>query len=354
MKKIVIIGGGLTGLTLAHSLHKANHEVVLLESSHQLGGRFRGEPATLNFILPSEAALSTLHWLKAISPTTVAWSEADLQPLVFESHAWRPFLGFGDFAAATVDELSCYSQSEQWLLTPGFDQLTRALIEQLPFEARLRSEVTGFIMKDGRVSAAVANAAENVSGDCFVFCPSAEHLNKLLPADVLKPASRSRLAKQAAWTAVTFGLKHTQPLDTSSALRFVLGSGKEFEPVIGRAWPEHSVWLNLVAGDRDDDLEHIGDCVRFIKRTLRRVWPELLEGHPDENIRVRPHTYGRLDLKLKDYAFPELPNLLLADARLSGLRGELAAAAMGQEIAALFVAQPQTLVLSDSQLTEFT
>ena len=108
----------------------------------------------------------------------------------------------------------------------------------------------------------------------------------------------------------------------------------------------------MVDSDREEDLEHIGDCVRFIKRTLKRVWPDLVEAARSEKIRIRPQAYGHLDLKLKSGAFPELPNLLLADSRLSSLKGELAAAAMGQELASLFVAQSQNPVLSDSELTE--
>src|SRR5258708_4803282 len=108
MSKVVIIGAGLTGLCLAHQLHKTNHEVVLLEASEKLGGRFRHDTGDLNYVVPSEEALETLEWLKSISPTPIHWNEVDLQPTFFESHQWQPFLGFGDFPAESIDELSMY------------------------------------------------------------------------------------------------------------------------------------------------------------------------------------------------------------------------------------------------------
>lgn len=40
-KQIVIIGGGLSGLTLAHLLEKKNYEITLLEASSRLGGRIQ-------------------------------------------------------------------------------------------------------------------------------------------------------------------------------------------------------------------------------------------------------------------------------------------------------------------------
>jgi glycine/D-amino acid oxidase-like deaminating enzyme len=353
--KVVIVGGGLTGLCLTHQLHKFGHEVVLLEASEKLGGRFRHDNADLNFMLPSDESLRALEWLKLISPTPISWEEFDLQPTFFESHQWQPFLGFGDFPSSVVDELSIFTQSRQWQLNPGFEQVTRALIDHLPVEARLLSEVTGFECKDGKVEAVVINASEKIAADQFIFCPNPHLLSSFLPQDSLKPANRSKLAKQPAWTAVTMMLQHAD-LQATGEIRFVLGSGKEFEPVLGRVVGTRSVWLNLVSSDQEEDVEHIGNCVRFIKRTLKRVWPELVDSAQSEKIQVRPQAHGHLDLKLKNGAFPELSNLLLADNRISSVKADLASVAVAREIASVFsvdtVAEAPTPVLSEQNLTD--
>ncbi|MEM8527872.1 MAG: NAD(P)/FAD-dependent oxidoreductase [Bacteroidota bacterium] len=41
MKDIIIIGGGMAGLTAAHYLHKANKEFLLLEATNRVGGRVK-------------------------------------------------------------------------------------------------------------------------------------------------------------------------------------------------------------------------------------------------------------------------------------------------------------------------
>lgn len=346
--KTIIIGANLTGLSLARLLKNDDRDIELLEATQLLGGRFRGDGADLGYIAPSDSALRTLEWLRRETP--LQWNEIDEQPLVFESNSWRPFLGFGDFPSSVVNELTFFNPSKQWLLEPGLEQVTRALCEQMPVEPKFRHEVTGFECTDGRVTAAIVNGQTKIAGDNFIFCPAPHLLGKLLPADALKPATRSRLAKQqVGWSAVTLSLRHRQPLQESPAMRFVLGTGKEFEPVIGRIWPTHSVWLNLVSSEREEDLEHLGDCVRFMRRTLKRVAPDLMNQVGDEKIRVRPQAFGPLDLKLKNYAFPELPNLLLADPRLGSVNGDLGAATMALELSTLFVAEPRTSVLSDSQ-----
>lgn len=40
-EKIVIVGGGLSGLTLAYLLKKVNKESIVLEGSNRLGGRIQ-------------------------------------------------------------------------------------------------------------------------------------------------------------------------------------------------------------------------------------------------------------------------------------------------------------------------
>jgi hypothetical protein len=353
--KIVIIGGGLTGLSLTHWLHKQNHEVVLLEATDSLGGRFRGmETSDSLFVAPSETASATIEWLKSLSPLGFSVREVEHQPLFFESAEWKSFLGFGDFPSDVVDELSFYNQPKQWVIEPGLEQITRSLIENLPVEAKTMSEVTGFEIVDGRVQSVTINANEKITGDHFIFTPSPLLLNQLTEGDVIKPAHRTKIAKQTAWTAVTMALKHKTPIEATNEIRFVLGSGKEFLPVVGKVWPTHSVWMNLVSSDTQEDLEHVGDCVRFIKRTLKRVWPELVEQTLEEKIRIRPQAYGKMDLKLKEgNVFPELPNLSLADARLSEIGGDLATVAVGMRLAgkdpSLFVAQPQNSVLIDPE-----
>jgi monoamine oxidase len=46
-KRIFIIGGGLTGLTLAYLLSKSKYNVTILEASRRLGGRIHTKKGKL-------------------------------------------------------------------------------------------------------------------------------------------------------------------------------------------------------------------------------------------------------------------------------------------------------------------
>src|SRR5206468_3028173 len=121
-----------------------------------------------------------------------------------------------------VDELAFFNQTKEWIIEPGLEQITRSLIEQLPIAAKTMSEVTGFECENGKVTSVTINAQDKITGDYFIFTPSSHWLIGLVPNEGFKPANRSRLAKQEAWTAVTMALKHPPMTEVPSAIRVVL------------------------------------------------------------------------------------------------------------------------------------
>ena len=69
MEQIVIVGGGLSGLTLAYLLEQKNYEITLIEASPRLGGRIQtaignlGTPLELGATWFSEAHVQLLSLL---------------------------------------------------------------------------------------------------------------------------------------------------------------------------------------------------------------------------------------------------------------------------------------------------
>ncbi|WP_317696188.1 FAD-dependent oxidoreductase [Aeromicrobium sp. REDSEA-S32_B7] len=66
MARVVVVGGGFAGTSLAARLAKLRHEVVLLEAGDRLGGRLRGHQAgdglwqlDLDTFTPSDDGCST-------------------------------------------------------------------------------------------------------------------------------------------------------------------------------------------------------------------------------------------------------------------------------------------------------
>jgi hypothetical protein len=324
-----------------------NRFVTLVEAREHLGGTYRrANPARpfaapgLDFIPGHPECEAVLHWLQRVSPVPFRYFTEEHRPQVFEDGRWRPFSGFGESPFLSVAELTTlFNHSHSLEIEPGLDHLVRALIEQLPFEAQVRSEVTAFKLADGRIIEATLNAEKTIPVQSVIFTGHPSALNNLLQGSDLAAKHRTRLAKMQTWTAVVLELHHTPPLLEDGAIRIFSHSAKDFEPVVGRAWGSFSKWMTLIPGDREADHEYVGQCIRHIKRQLKRGWPTAFEGAQGqadlaaEKIFVFPNAFGQNNLKTKEiYRFPEISNLYLANHTLSGLPGEIAAVEMAQQI----------------------
>ncbi len=329
----IIVGGGLTGLFLAHRLHRGGHTVTLLEARENLGGRYARASHTysspgLDFIPASREHIVLLEWLRNVSPIPISFEAVDHRPQLFDEGKWRPFAGFGESGFQSVGELSALFSHTQGLNTkPGLEHLVRALVEQLPVAAQTMSTVTGFKVTDGKISEVTVNGDKILKATNIIFTAHPSALGNLFQGEELPVKHRTRLAKMPAWTSVTLELGHSPQLVDDSSVRFFTHSAKEFEPVVGRVFGETSKWLTLVPGDREADHEFVSQCIRHIKRQLKRAWPLALEGHAlGEKIYIQPGAYGQFNLRGKEaLRFPEISNLYLANHALASLPGDLAA-----------------------------
>lgn len=322
-KNVIVIGGGLSGLMLTHRLHRMGHKVTLLEARDYLGGTLRR--ATLDFLTPSNENMSLLEWVRAEAPLPLQFEIIEHRPEIFDEARWKTFSGFLDAEFASISELGRFSHTHEVKLTPGIDQLVRALIEQLPIAAQLQAEVTEIKVSDERVTEVVVNGDKTIKADMVIFTGPPQNLNRLIPGEALPAKHRTRLAKFNSWTAITLELEHAD-IGHHSGLRLFNHSSKEFEPVIGRIEGTTSRWLTLAHHERNEDHEFIGQCIRHIKRQLKRAWPDLLSDQPKEKIYVDANAFGQNSLKTKSpWQIPEISNLYLAHHSLATQGGALGA-----------------------------
>lgn len=327
----LIIGGGLTGLFLAHRLHQGGQRVALLEAREALGGRLRRAGAAqtyasngLDFIPASNENVALLEWVKSVSPIPLQFTIREHRPQVYDEGRWRPFAGFGDVSFQSVTELAQFSHTHDIVVEPGFEHLVRALVEQLPFEAQTMCEVTGLKVEGGKVSEVGYNGDKAVKAERVIFTPHPSLLNAFIEGEGLQAKNRTRLAKMQAWTAVILELNHTPALVDDPSIRVFTHSAKEFEPVVGRVFGDCSRWMTLVPGERGAEHEFVGQCIRHIKRQLKRAWPSALDGELQEKIFVQANSMGQQSLKTKDnFRFPEISNLYLANHLLATHGGEI-------------------------------
>ncbi len=326
----VIVGGGLTGLLLTHQLHKAGDKVTLIEARDVLGGSLRRPIFSL--IPASNENMEVLEWARAHVPLPLNFEIKEHRPEIFDEARWRAFAGFGQSEFQSIGELGFLSQTHEVVLTPGADQLVRALIEQLPIAATLKAEVTEFKVNEGRVTEVIVNGEKSIKCERVIFTGAPEAMNTLIEGEALPAKHRTRLAKMFSWTAVMLELDGQPPANDHSGVLLFQHSGKEFEPVFGRIDASGSRWMTLVHSERAEEHEFTGQCIRHIKRQLKRAWPELFSDEKrSEKIYVLPGAFGQNTLKAKsNWQVPEIDNLFFANhtlARQSGLLGSIEAAA---------------------------
>ncbi len=326
----LIIGSGLTGLFLAHRLHHAGQRVALLEARPELGGRSRRTGSNtyastgLDFIPATTENVALLEWVKSVSPLPINFEVRDHRPQLYDEGRWRPFTGFGDVNFQSISELAQYSHAHDIVIEPGLEHVVRVLVEQLPFEAQTMAEVTNIKVEDGKVSEVIYNGDKSIKAERVVFTPHPSFLNNFIEGEGLNAKNRTRLAKMQVWTAVLLELQHETPLTDDSSIRVFTHSAKEFEPVVGRVFGNVSRWMTLVPGEREAEHEFIGQCIRHIKRQLKRAWPTAFDTPVPEKIFMQPNAMGQQTLKTKDnFRFPEISNLFLGSHILGNQGGEV-------------------------------
>jgi phytoene dehydrogenase-like protein len=338
----IIIGGGLTGLLLARQLHHAGQSVMLLEARETLGGCYRRYSQAVPYASPSfdffpatHEALDLIDWVRVMSPVPMQVKVQDHFPQVFDEGKWRPFAGFGETSFLSAGELSVFSHAHEVVIAPGLEQMVRGLVEQLPIVAHTLSEVTQFKVKGGMVEEVVVNGDKSYRASRFIFTPHPALINNLISGEELAGKHRTRLARMQSWTAVMLTLQHTSPLADDNAIRIFIHNVKEFEPVVGRIFHDWSKWITLVPSDREAEHEFVGQCIRHIKRQLKRAWPTILENQVEERIYVFANAVGQHSLKAKEnHRFPEISNLYLANHTLASIGGSLGRLAVAKELGA--------------------
>ena len=339
----LIIGGGLSGLWLTHRLHQAGQRVGLIEAREGLGGSSRRQ-STVEFIPATQENADLMEWCRSLAPLPLQSEVRDHRPQMYDEGKWRPFAGFGETTFQSVGELSSFSQAHELSVSPSLEQLVRALIEQLPVVALTRHEVTSLKVQDGLVREVVVNGDKTMHANQVIFTPHPGLLNTLIEGEGLAGKHRTRLAKMNGWTSVALELKHTPPLLEDSSVRIFNHNAKEFEPVIGRVDGERSLWMTLVPFERENEHEFVGQCIRHIKRQLKRAWPDRLDGQLEEKIYVGAHAFGQHGLKTKDpHRFPEIANLHMANHMLASQPAPLGSLEVARSVEEAVIAASKEL-----------
>lgn len=345
--QILILGGGLSGLTAAALLEKANVDYLLLESANEFGGLAKSQleqDVWLDYGLKSipvgeELSTNPLVTLKKQLDLDIqieSWTE---KPLTRGQNGFEEFVGFGESKnRSLIDELQYYTQSPRLLVSGGWRHLTTALLDRIPEKKRLsKSHVTKLNLEAGEIKSVIINGEKLIEAKTILFTLSPILLRNLLlltAQDEALNKTIARIHKTEPLTVFSLDIATRTNVgdsknifllnDTSEDDFFVVGQFiTNVDPLRKKGDLNISSWLTLSDSEALlDDGESGSKIIKTMKKVIKKAFPDLLSETVQawERLIVVPAGLGfaqYLSLE-KNGQFPGIKNLYLAGGQLKG------------------------------------
>lgn len=332
---VAIVGAGLTGLSLGLALERLGKKVVLLDEGDRLGGS--NSLVTYNdhifskglrFLPDSPEARSALDFLEGLLTTEIPRHSRTNQKLIYESGDFKEFLGFGDKAPASVDELNYFFDKDELIPQIGVHRWTELLLAAFQGEKVHPGYVTRFHVQDGQVTHLTYNTNKDIFAEQFVYCGGIKDMMPLFAREVIPAKIHQKVAKSNLWSTLCLDLIHREaPAESRSMHVLNYGTKEEPEYFIGRfdqVQPEEgatlnlSHWMSLLDQEVTEDSEQIASALKKMKKQLKKIYPDIFEVTEQERVSFMPSALGSIDLGLKNpLQLPGLANFFLGSAQLS-------------------------------------
>jgi hypothetical protein len=361
----VIIGSGLSGLSIAAALSRFTDNIALLESSDVPGGMNRAIKLPtgianngLRYVPDTESARNALNFLENVLGLKIAGESTEVSPVVYASGTFKPFIGFGDQPPAFYEELNYFTANETLNLKLEPYAWTQLLFEQFKGDFMPRSYVTKFHTLNDQVTQVTINGAKTLNAHNFIFCGLVKDLALLLPDDALAPRARQRLSKNIYWTALCLDICHSHEVTDTTAMHVLNGTTEdEMGPCVGKFLPairendqtlQASQWLTFIEDEVTEDSEVVGATLKKVKRQIKRAYPEALESIKLERIVVAPQIAGHGELKLNaNQSLPGLENLWIGSPSVNPQKNLVGALSQAQMVIAALGFDVNTPITSD-------
>ena len=326
----IIIGSGLTGLSIAHKLSLETKNILLLESQDELGGSNR--PTTLadqminnglRFYPATDSGVRALENFESQLGLKLIKSIEENNPETYEASGFKPFVGFGEKPPLFYDQFSYFLTSKYVELHLQPWQWVQQLKEKFTGTATPRSFVTKFhfddpTAKNPKVTHVTVNGNKVYHAHNFIFAAPLKELPFLMPDEIMNPRLKNKIAKAKSWQTVCLDLFHPEFSEQKQNL-FVLNgtTDDDLGPCVGKfisknISPNISQWLSFIDFEDAEDTENIGLVLKKIKRQIKRAFPELADKIQKERIYVSSSISGG-DLKLNaNLTYPHIENLWIA------------------------------------------
>ncbi len=324
----IVIGGGLSGLLVAHQLEGTGRKVALIEALDVVGGTCRPQNSVigpidngLKFVPSTPVARANLEWLELVLGQSLSLEELDAPPITYDNGRFQPFVGFGAFEPEAAGELAHFAAPKRLVTASTPKDWVRTLVESFTGATLLQSHATKLQYDDGFLIEILINGTKKLSAREYVFCAPPQRLAPLIPESAASSRQRQRLSKGPFFTAVYLDMIHAAPVTDSRQLHMLKGANEE--PLAGVFHPavtldngeraQHSQWCTFLRADLTDDAEETANALKRIKRQVKRVYETALDGLISERIMVAPGSHGEIEGLLgENQRWPKIDNLWVA------------------------------------------
>ncbi|MBC7741590.1 MAG: NAD(P)/FAD-dependent oxidoreductase [Bdellovibrionaceae bacterium] len=329
----IIIGSGLTGLTIAKKIHQETENILVLEAQDYAGGSNRA--VTLNgltinnglrFYPATELSEKSMSFLETQVGQEVVADPIENHPETYEAHGFKPFVGFGENPPAFYDQLSYFLTQKELPLTTEPHEWMQILQSDLQDKIQTKSIVTKFVFENLESGApalthVLVNGSKTIYARNFIYAAPLKDLGLLLPDDILNQRAKAKLKKSKAWQAVCLDLFHTAHVEKENMFILNGTTDDDIGPCVGRffAAPEGQIsqWISFIESEVAEDTEAIGHVLKKMKRQIKRAFPDVSDSIKKERIFVTPILSGS-DMKLTaSNTVPKVPNLWVASSQAS-------------------------------------
>lgn len=331
----IVIGSGLTGLTIASKISLETKNILILESETEIGGANRAASLKnqtlengLRFFPATELAEKTLLQLEDFLSLKLIKNKKDNLPETYDASGFKSFVGFGDKSPEFYDQLSYFLSAQETELTLPVHQIINLIKEKFHGEILLRSYVTKFNFTDEKLTHVTVNGTKHFYANNFIFAGNVRDLGVLMPDEFLNLRAKAKLKKDTAWMSLCLDLFHEiqegqQPIEKTNL--FVLNGTTDdvIGPCIGRFntkiddQKQISQWMAFVDVESSEETENIAEVLKKMKRQIKRAFPEMAENITGERLNMSaPMSCGEIKLN-SNGTLHKVDNLWIASAQVS-------------------------------------
>ena len=324
-----IIGTGLCSLILAETLGQRGQKVTLVETSSNIYGYLHEQTmadslnaARLRYQPACDNINDLIEGLNQAIGTQIESEVVDNSVKTVDSGSLKDFLGFGDRKFSGMSVYGDLCRNTKLQSSTAMHEVLPSLADRFSGRFIPNARVTGFALDDGHATGLILNEDRILKANHFIYCDSPHKLPGLLGHEAFSSRVQSKLSRNKPMSALYLRLLLQEPMVEPDNFFVSMGAKDDFEPCLGESWinsqgEQVTNWAYLIPTEQAEDHETMVAAIKYMKRQIKRVYPELVEKSVQETITFGEDQFGSFDLTREQLSKGLPSNLFLSSPRLS-------------------------------------